>query len=319
MKALLGETVFSVGEVDYRWGDVVEAAELWGDWARLRERAREGAAALERSDGWEDAISEEEVESAAEEFRYARDLISAEEMEDWLQRWGLTAEEWMDWVRVSLLRRKSSDSLGPVLQDEPDEESLERFLLAEAVCSGELEQLAYKLAGRAAVTQKELASSAPLALREESFRACCERALTAAAAAREIRLHRREWTRLDCRRLDFRREEEAREASLCAREDGSPIENVAASSGAPIFPESMVLGKLDADLQEKFLAARKGDWVGPVRRGEGYALYLVVEKTRPSESDPGDVRLAEEAILRRLLDREINDRVKWRVPLGVGS
>jgi hypothetical protein len=36
----------------------------------------------------EDCLSEEEVESAADEFRYERDLVSAQEMEEWLDRWG---------------------------------------------------------------------------------------------------------------------------------------------------------------------------------------------------------------------------------------
>jgi hypothetical protein len=109
MKALLEETVFSVGHADYRWDDVVLAAQVWGDWDRIRKRARAGVAFLSALEEQEDdRVSDDEMESAAEEFRYARDLISAEEMEDWLGRWGLTAETWMDWVRVSVLRQKRS-------------------------------------------------------------------------------------------------------------------------------------------------------------------------------------------------------------------
>ena len=44
MRELLGRVVFSVGGAEFTWEDVVLAAESWGDWARLRERAREGVA-----------------------------------------------------------------------------------------------------------------------------------------------------------------------------------------------------------------------------------------------------------------------------------
>lgn len=334
------------------------AAELWGDWARLRESARQAAACLLREgEEEEDAVSDEEAESAADEFRYERDLVSAEEMEAWLGRWGLTAEAWMDWIRSSVLRKKWSDELADLLSEyEPFDEDVENLLLVEAVCSGALEQLAYRLAGLAAVDGRERAMPAdPLAPAESdlaatvrefsgrlhekgaqtlivapdpakmermarlelSLRGFRQRMLTTAAIDRELRSHRTEWTRLECHRVSFPREEQAREAALCVREDGGDLAEVAAGAGAPMRPERISLGEVAPELQERFQGARKGDLVGPVQLGEEFVLYAVLDIAQPSEGDPADRRRAEGAVLKRLVDREINDRVRWAAPLGV--
>ena len=155
MKGLFGQVVFSVGGADYLWEDVVMAAELRGDWARLRQRACEGIACLRRWEEEPDALGEAEIESAANEFRYERDLISAEEMEEWLARWGLTAEGWMDYVRASLLRQKWSGDPAGLAAGSSSEEEIEEDIQAEAVCSGELRRLANTLAGRAAIAARE--------------------------------------------------------------------------------------------------------------------------------------------------------------------
>jgi hypothetical protein len=355
---VFGQVVFSVGDSTYRWEDVVLAAELWGDWARLRDSARQAAACLLREDEEEeDPVSDEAVESAADEFRYARDLVSAEEMEAWLGRWGLTAEAWMDWIRSSVLRRKWSDELADLLSDyEPSEEDVEDLLVAEAVCSGALERLAYRLAGLAAVDGRERAMPADRLLPDESdlaatvrefsgrlsekgvqplmvaadptklermarlelsFRGFRQRMLTPAAVDRELRSHRTEWTRLECHCVSFPREEQAREAALCVREDGSDLAKVAAGAGAPMRAERILLGEVAPEVQERFLGARGGDLVGPVQLGEEFVLYAVLDVAMPSEGDPADRRRVEEAILKRLVDREINDRVRWAAPLGV--
>jgi hypothetical protein len=100
LRELFGQVVFSVGGEEYAWEDVALAAESWGDWARLRERVREKAACLRRmEEGDEDPLTDEELESAADEFRYDRDLVSGDEMREWLERWGLTVENWMDSIR----------------------------------------------------------------------------------------------------------------------------------------------------------------------------------------------------------------------------
>jgi hypothetical protein len=84
--------VFSVGDSRYDWADVLVAAHLRGDWAGLETQIRQGLAcqrALDNDDETDEA-DPQAVDAAATEFRYARDLVSAEEAEAWLAEHGLT-------------------------------------------------------------------------------------------------------------------------------------------------------------------------------------------------------------------------------------
>ena len=86
--------VFSAGERTYAWLDVVQAAEARGDVAALEQDLAAGMAAL---DGLE--LDASDVDAAGTEFRRARGLLAAEEMEAWLSHWELTARDWMGFLR----------------------------------------------------------------------------------------------------------------------------------------------------------------------------------------------------------------------------
>src|SRR5262245_17988390 len=109
MKTLFGQTNFVVGEREYNWGDVILAAQLRGDWEALETQTRAGIACLDQfaiactdepprsacdcgticqivphaqlhtdlkrlaAEGG--ALAQQEIDGAANEFRYARDLI----------------------------------------------------------------------------------------------------------------------------------------------------------------------------------------------------------------------------------------------------
>jgi hypothetical protein len=322
LKALLGQA-FSVGKATYGWDDVVLAAEFSGDWARLRETVRQGIACLRRMDQEEeDSLEAEELETAANEFRYSRDLVSAEEMEAWLGRWGLTAEGWMDYVRSSLLRQKWSGRLADcVAQYSPSEQEVDERIATEAVCSGGLARWARVLAGRAAIHAREekekpegtepTRAQEKLARLEASFRRFRERTLTPEAVRAQIRSCRTDWTRLDCQRVSFPEEGMAREAALCVREDGRALAEVASDADREIASEQVYLEEMEPDIRADFFGAKRGALLGPVRRGDEFVLYLVLDKVLPSEDDAATVARAEEAILQSIVAREIDDRVKW--------
>ena len=326
MESLLRQVVFSVGDEQYRWEDVVLAARHWGDWDRLKEKTAEGIACLRRLEEEDVSLTEEEVESAANEFRYARDLVSAEEMEEWLARRSLTAEAWMEYIRSSLLRDKlSSQTSEPVAQDPPSPEEMDRRILAEAVFSGELDRLARRLAGLAALdaseTQPGPETEAPreatrprenrLEDLEDSFRRVREKALTSGAIESAIRSSQTEWTRLACKHISFPREEMAREAVMCIREDGTRITLVSGETQIPVLREEIYVENLEPEMRDRFLGARAGDLLGPFTSGGEFHLYLVLDKVLPSPADPAIVARAQEAIVNGLVEREINDRVKW--------
>jgi hypothetical protein len=157
MRRLFGKVVFVVGKAEYRWEDVLLAACLWGDWAALRADARQGLACMEQARTAGRVPSAEEVTAAANEFRYERDLLSAEEARAWLAGWELSAESWMGFVARSLVKKRCSrgqtdaTSRNTVAAAEAE---VDGILHAELVCSGRLPQLCRKLAGRAAVYGK---------------------------------------------------------------------------------------------------------------------------------------------------------------------
>src|SRR5262245_17083758 len=104
MNTLLDRPAFSVGSQTYTWADVVLSAHLRGEWAQLEEQTRLGMNLVHRAEE-DESPSEEEIEAAGEEFRYARDLVTAEEMEAWLGRFDLTVESWTDYLERSILRQ----------------------------------------------------------------------------------------------------------------------------------------------------------------------------------------------------------------------
>jgi hypothetical protein len=112
MPVLAGRRIFTVAGTSYAWEDLVLAGCLWGDWPALEARARDGLACLARLDELdeddEDALAEEDVETAATEFRYARDLVAASGLESWLDRVG---RRWTGGSTTSVAR--SCSSAGP--------------------------------------------------------------------------------------------------------------------------------------------------------------------------------------------------------------
>ncbi len=157
MRALWGQDVFSVEGTTFRWEDVVLFAALRGDWADVVRRANDGLCLLAAAGGAEEpAYSDEELEAAANEFRYDRDLVTADETEAWLGQWGLDVDEWYSWVTIDLLRkRRDSEPVRVELTEaNASPEEIATGIHAEAVCSRALTRLSYELAARAAIESR---------------------------------------------------------------------------------------------------------------------------------------------------------------------
>ena len=175
MPALSGRRIFSAGNTTYTWEDVVLAGVLWYGWENLERSVRAGLACLKRLEEFEDEeeiLSEEEVSGAAAEFRYARDLVTAEEMEAWLERWGLDAAGWMDYIRRMLLTKTWADALEEVLREHPvSREEIGEVIACDAICGGWLAACASGLAGRAAAYDwlVEQAAAGPVEIAEDEM------------------------------------------------------------------------------------------------------------------------------------------------------
>jgi hypothetical protein len=351
--ALLGQVVFTAGATPYSWRDVVLAAHLWGEWADLEAAARQGLACWERVEADGDEPSPDDVAREADAFRYARDLLSAEDMEAWLDRWGLDTEAWTDWVTRSVLRQRWADRLAEITAAHPvDGDEVAAVLHEEAVCSGALGRWAERLATRAAAFEQEREAGGADALDDDAARHAVETAAAASAAAlpetsledrrarladlarverafqrfrrsaltpetvaHEIRAHRLEWVRLDCRYLRLSDEQMAREAALCVREDGADLATVGAEANAPVRQGRLYLDVVEAPLRERLVGARPGELVGPVASEGAFLLFEIQDKVAPSIDDPAVRQRAEAAALGGRIGREVTDRVHWHVQL----
>src|SRR5262245_32303512 len=110
-------TLFIVHDQEFGWDEVVLAAEIWGEWRPFFETVRLSLACLrfaEKSDFLSDAAETREI---ANRFRYAHNLISADETRSWLCDRSITVESWMDCLRGQALRERWAPQCNRILAD----------------------------------------------------------------------------------------------------------------------------------------------------------------------------------------------------------
>jgi hypothetical protein len=304
LREVLDRPVFAAGGQDYRWADVVAAARHWGRWAELERRAADGVGALAQL---EEKIGQAELLDEMQEFRYARSLLAAEEMEAWLEHWGLTAKGWSSYLQREIARSRVSGENGAP----PDE----RDVWAEAVCSGALAEVARDLAARVAATEAGGGQPGPvdsdLARMDEEHAAFVQRALTEEAAAKTLELRNADWVQLRYIVLEFAEAPMASEAALLVREDGLSPADVAGRAGVLLQERETFLEEVEPALREPLLSAPAGELVGPLSVENGFVLVCVNEKTAPTLADPVIQERLQEEVPRRELEREVRNRVQW--------
>ena len=328
MNSLLGQLVFSIGRQQYYWDDVILSARLWGDWADLEKELREGIACLKRLDKAEEEFDPEELESAANDFRYERDLLTAEEAEAWLNRWNLSADSWMEYLQRFMLRRKWADQLVEIVaRYRVTKKEIHSSLHAEAICSGHLARFARALAARASAYEKALEAgwvrdepksaeaAGRIRLLEASYQRFCDHVVDAQGIKNQVDAHRLDWIRFNCRYVLFYQEQMAREAALCARDDGMQLDEVAANASIAPQNATLYLDEVEPSLRDRFLSAEKGALIGPLNWDKAFGLFLVEDKIIPAVEDPEIKQRAQETLLESAVNREINKRVKWHARL----
>jgi hypothetical protein len=356
MPTLAGQRIFTVGAMSLAWEDLVLAGCLWGDWPELEARVRDGLACLARLDELdeddEDAPAEEDVDAAAAEFRYARDLVAAADLEAWLERRGLTVDGWLDFVRRTLLRERWADDLDEIREEyEVEAEDIADALDCEAVCGGLAGNLAARLAARAAIRARGEEPDAqalgreaeaiaagvadsvlaralpdvPAAVRRQRLRALAEleaiwRRFTASTASPEalralVTGRRLDWMRIALQSVAAPDEDVAREIALCVRVDQRPLAEVAAEAELEATATELWVEEVDETLRDVIIGAQPGDVLGPLASKEGHLVLIVGDKRLPSMDDPAVRARAEQALLVRTVDREVANRVTWHETL----
>ncbi len=304
LREVLDRPVFAAGDQNYRWADVVTAAKHRGRWAELEQQTAEGASAVAELP---EKIGQAELADAMQEFRYAQRLIAAEEMEAWLEHWGLDAKDWSDYIRRAIARARATAEAGspPAEQD----------VWAEAVCSGALVQLGRDLAALVAAAEAGGVEPGPvesdLARMEKEHASFVASAVTPEAAAKALELRNADWVRLSYTTLEFPERAMASEAALLLREDGLTAADVAGRAGVPLHEREAFVEEIEPELREPLLSTPTGELAGPLSIRNGFALVCVTEKVKPTLADPVLQERLQEEVPRRALEREVRNRVRW--------
>jgi hypothetical protein len=315
-------TLFAIENQDFGWDEIVIAAEFWGEWQPFVKTVRQSLACLRHAAKTGQLPRTAEVREAATAFRYAHNLISAEEARSWLGRWQMSVEEWMNCLRGQLLRDRAGRLSEIVAANPVSDEEVAEVIKSYAVCSDRLDEWAVKLAGRAAVAARSgrfdarerpaIGSPRDLVSHiETEFERQRKEALTPKLIETKIADHRLDWIHFDCRYVWFPEKRIASEAAWCVTEDGMTLDEVAYDARSVVQRWNFYLDEIEAPVRPHFLAARAGDWLGPIKMIEGFPLFSIVAKTMPAAADPQIRERAEQAIVASSMRQAISERVKW--------
>jgi hypothetical protein len=323
--------IFTVGSAAFNWSDVAFAAKRWGMWDRLERTTAEGIASAFAvwTDGPHGRILDGELEATAEEFRYRRDLLSADELTAWLDTRGLDLGDWREHIARVVGRERAGADIDELLsRHRPSPEEIASKIEAEGLCSGAFGEMAERLAGLAACWDQrrsegrndEPDARLPLDDRsldaiEAAHRSFVDGVATDGAIAHEVGARSLDWIRISGVWSDFADEETALEAAMCVRQDG--LELVAAAARAKVVarPWTSFVEDAGGEWQLPLVRARPGDLVGPIRDGVGFGLLHVLAKVLPGPTDPDVRERASASLVARAVERAVNDRVVWHAAL----
>ena len=316
-------TLFTIENQRFGWDEIAVAAEIWGEWQPFVETVRQSLACFRLAEITRQMPTTAEIREAGNAFRYAHNLISAEDARSWFARWEMSIDNWMDYLAGQLLRDRWARRLKEIVAAyEISSSEVAVAIKSHAVCAGTLSEWAVRLAGRAAVaarsgglfTDEPSASGSPSDLVhriETEYERQRLQTITPKLLETKIADHRIDWIRFDCRYLWFPEERIAREAAFCVKEDGLTMDELAYDALGVVQEWNFYLDEIEAPARPHFLAARRGDWLGPIRMMEGFPLFSVLAKTMPASDDPQIRERAEQAITATLMNQAINEQVEW--------
>lgn len=339
--------VFVAGARTMQVGHVVVAADcrgellaVWNTFAALLETEKRGAALVERDEA---DVDDEQLQSLSEQFRYDRDLITAEDTERWLEERGLTLEDFNGYF----VRHYWAATLDPApAQAVPDYrtagDSLWDLLIVELQLSGELDRMAQRLAWRlAADTARGSASDvsgagsrdavakdaagdgwlkrlgcnrqwiAEVLRLEAEYQRSCEQLLTPDVLERSLASMRLALMRIDLETVDVDSLDAVRELAMCVREDGRSMAEVASDGRYPYERTEAVLEDLPAEVQQKVLFAAPGDVLAPLSHEGGFFVHRLIARSEPDLADDDIRERVERQVLARHFSSLAADSIRW--------
>lgn len=347
--------IFTCGNESYAMRDLLDSALIRGDLASAWQELVRLAACEKQAVGLDLKADESAIDAAAQAFRYKHDLITAEETEQWLEVWAITLGDFSEYFARdywgSVLHESVIAEPIDYLSAPADMRELFRVHL---ILSGELTSIATRSSWRAAghrsaenenistqlieaeeerFFQREGLSRSTLAdwlnrvrrdaqwfekqmALEAVFHQQVEALLTPGMQQRELAALRMSLTRFDTEIIEFDSREAAREAFLCARDDGLSMAEIAAEGRYPYRNMQLVLENIEDALQQKFLSLAPLSLLEPIARGDGFQLCRITGKHEPDVEDPGVRRRIKRRILARHFSELAAKHIVWHITLN---
>lgn len=316
---------FQCGNRVFTLDDVLAAARARGELDSFLGAGRERWAAARRAEAAGLVPDDAEIESALDSFRYARDLISGEECDRWLEARGLEFDDLVGCVTRRLQSALAAagtvdfdgEEAATSAGDVSDDESLVRV---DALLSDEFNLWARQLARAVALAaQTDPAAFAdptqPLPWTElnEGYAAAAAALTTAPSRQSALAGRRLDLIQVRYEQAEFDSPGAAREAVLCTREDNASLSAIAEANAFPCEVASAFLGDLPPAWAEVLTSARLGEAVLP-RETDGRIVVLApLSRREPSLEDPAIVARLD-AILVEQHFRELETRhIRWLI------
>jgi hypothetical protein len=342
--------VFVTGDDAFTVRDLIDVAQVRSELEAPWQKLLQLVAAEAKADETEIEVDDSAIDTAAEQFRYEHDLITAEETEKWLEERGLTLGDFSNYFVRHSWPEVIGDAEAEALEYVDAPNDLRALLTIDLLLSGELDRMAqrssWRVAARRAAGESEFDSS--LVDREEArflercglgaeevgewlgklgrdadwlreqltieaiYERDCAALLTRETRGREIAALRLPLTLFEVETIEFDSLDAAREALLCVRQDGMTMEEVASEGRYPYRHTEVLLEDVPEDLQQKFLSVMPGEMLEPITHGDGFHLCRILGKAEPNVDDPTVKKRAEDRILDRYFADLTARHLQWR-------
>lgn len=352
LSAAEGRVVLSCDQNDVTVKDVLDAAwfrgDLQVDWEQLLyARARE-----QRADELELDAEDETLQSMSEEFRYERDLLTAEETERWLAVHDVSEEDFTNYF----LRHYWGKHLNREVELQKTDfaaatPEFRELLRVDLVLSGRfgrhVRDLSWRLAAkhgavgqtpgeaerleqarffeRTSYAETELTDAlvglsrdpqwfSDCVQMEAAYRCACDQLLTDEQRARLLAALRLPLIRIEVETMRVQSPDAANEAVLCLREDQSSMSELARECDSTCERRRVFLGDCSQDMQQALLSASPGEILALQREKEVFVVCRLLSKTEPNFRDDDVI----DHLDSRLLQTHFAERTRERVRFAKG-
>jgi hypothetical protein len=308
--AMWERVVLVAGGVHVTWGDVVDWMRTDGTWAASAQRASDGRAlALAGIAGpGADALAE-----ASRRFRRERRLTAGEDLQRWLEHWGISIEAWVDWLDHRCRLRAHA-----TLPQDPAAAHDDQATWVDAVCSGELRQAVDRLARALGAWADQTGGAASLAAGDRwgALRSAYGTLAAEVPEPREleraIATNAARWLLLALEWARFPSADAALEALACCRDDRATLPAVAALAGVSVEGVTVRAEDLDPRLRSVVVSSPLDV---PVLAGgsDDPGLVMVVRARRhPCAEEPSDRELARRSCVEERVQAAVDRWVSRR-------